>query len=87
MYDVKDIMETISMIRDNNLDIRTTTMGISLIDCADSDIDRSCAKVYEKICRLAGDLVSVGEDISAKYGIPIVNKRVSVISGKMSFYR
>lgn len=78
MYDVKDIMETISMIRDNNLDIRTTTMGISLIDCADSDIDKSCTKVYDKICRLAGDLVSVGEDISDKYGIPIVNKRVSV---------
>lgn len=78
MYDVKDIMETISMIRDNNLDIRTTTMGISLIDCADTDIDKSCTKVYDKICRLAGDLVSVGEDISAKYGIPIVNKRVSV---------
>lgn len=78
MYDVKDIMETISMIRDNNLDIRTTTMGISLIECADTDIDKSCTKVYDKICRLAGDLVSVGEDISAKYGIPIVNKRVSV---------
>lgn len=78
MYDIKDIMETISMIRDNNLDIRTTTMGISLIDCADTDIDKSCTKVYDKICRLAGDLVSVGEDISAKYGIPIVNKRVSV---------
>jgi len=78
MYDVKDIMETVSMIRDNNLDIRTTTMGISLIDCADTDIDKSCDKVYDKICRLAGDLVSVGEDISAKYGIPIVNKRVSV---------
>lgn len=78
MYDIRDIMETISMIRDNNLDIRTTTMGISLIDCADSDIDKSCTKVYDKICRLAGDLVSVGEDISDKYGIPIVNKRVSV---------
>ncbi len=78
MYDIRDIMETISMIRDNNLDIRTTTMGISLIDCADSDIDKSCTKVYDKICLLAGDLVSVGEDISDKYGIPIVNKRVSV---------
>jgi len=78
MHVIRDIMETISMIRDNNLDIRTTTMGISLIDCADTDIDKSCVKVYDKICRLAGDLVSVGEDISAKYGIPIVNKRVSV---------
>jgi uncharacterized protein (UPF0210 family) len=78
MYNVNEIMETISMIRDNNLDIRTTTMGISLIDCADSDIEKSCVKVYDKICRLAGSLVSVGEDVSAKYGIPIVNKRVSV---------
>lgn len=78
MYNTSDIMETISMIRDNNLDIRTTTMGISLIDCADTDIDRSCTKIYDKICRLAGDLVSTGDNIAAKYGIPIVNKRVSV---------
>ena len=78
MYNMNEIMETISMIRDNNLDIRTTTMGISLIDCADSDIEKSCTKVYDKICRLAGNLVPVGEDISDKYGIPIVNKRVSV---------
>lgn len=51
MYnDIGDILETISMIRDKNLDVRTTTMGISLLDCADSDIDRSCEKIYEKIC-------------------------------------
>lgn len=50
MYnDIGDILETISMIRDKNLDVRTTTMGISLLDCADSDIDRSCEKIYEKI--------------------------------------
>ena len=78
MYNTSEIMETISMIRDNNLDIRTTTMGISLLDCADTDTDKSCAKVYDKICRLAGDLVRTGEDIHDKYGIPIVNKRVSV---------
>lgn len=78
MFNPSDIMETISMIRDNNLDIRTTTMGISLIDCADTDIDKACTKVYDKICRLAGNLVSTGDDIAAKYGIPIVNKRVSV---------
>ncbi|MBE6042483.1 MAG: PFL family protein [Clostridiales bacterium] len=78
MFNTNDIMETITMIRDNNLDIRTTTMGISLIDCADTDIDKSCAKIYDKICRLAGSLVSTGDDIAAKYGIPIVNKRVSV---------
>jgi uncharacterized protein (UPF0210 family) len=78
MYNTKDIMETISMIRDNNLDIRTITMGISLLDCADPDIDKSCTKVYDKICRLAGDLVRTGDDIRDKYGIPVVNKRVSV---------
>lgn len=78
MFSTNDIMETISMIRDNNLDIRTTTMGISLLDCADTDIDRSCTKIYDKICRLAGNLVKTGEEISGKYGIPIVNKRVSV---------
>ena len=78
MYNTSEIMETISMIRDNNLDIRTTTMGISLLDCADTDTDKSCIKIYDKICRLAGDLVRTGEDIHDKYGIPIVNKRVSV---------
>ena len=57
MYnDIGDILETISMIRDKNLDVRTTTMGISLLDCADSDIDRSCEKIYEKICRKAEHL-------------------------------
>jgi len=75
---MSDIMETITMIQDENLDIRTTTMGISLIDCADTDIDRSCQKVYDKIYSHAKDLVKTGEFIERKYGIPIVNKRVSV---------
>lgn len=78
MINVNDIMETITMIQEENLDIRTITMGISLLDCCDSDIDRSCEKVYNKICRYAGDLVKTGEDIEKKYGIPIVNKRISV---------
>ncbi|MBR0374493.1 MAG: PFL family protein [Mogibacterium sp.] len=78
MYSFSEIMETISMIRDNNLDIRTTTMGISLLDCADTDIDRACVKIYDKVCRKAGRLVEVGNSIERKYGIPIVNKRVSV---------
>lgn len=78
MINVSDIMETITMIQEENLDIRTITMGISLLDCCDSDIDRSCEKVYDKICRYAGDLVKTGEDIEKKYGIPIVNKRISV---------
>ncbi len=78
MIDKKQIMETIDMIQNQNLDVRTITMGISLIDCMDSDIDKSCEKVYNKIYRLAKDLVKTGEDISKKYGIPIINKRVSV---------
>lgn len=73
-----DVMETISMIQEENLDIRTTTMGISLIDCADSDIDKSCSKIYDKICRRAENLVARADEISNELGIPIVNKRVSV---------
>ena len=65
-------METITMIQDEHLDIRTITMGISLMDCCDSDIDVSCRKVYDKIYRLAKDLVKTGEEIEKKYGIPIV---------------
>ena len=78
MINLNDILETIQMINQENLDIRTVTMGISLLDCADSDIHRSCEKVYEKITRLAGNLVQTGCDIETKYGIPIINKRISV---------
>lgn len=78
MLNMSDIMETITMIQEENLDIRTITMGISLLDCADSDIDKSCAKVYDKILSHAKDLVKTGEFIEKKYGIPIVNKRIAV---------
>lgn len=78
MLNFNDIMETITMIQEENLDIRTITMGISLLDCADSDIDRACEKVYNKIYTKAKDLVATGEQIEKKYGIPIVNKRISV---------
>ena len=78
MLNFNDIMETITMIQEENLDIRTITMGISLLDCADSDIDRSCEKVYNKIYEKAKDLVKTGEFIEKKYQIPIVNKRISV---------
>lgn len=78
MINMKDIMETITMIQDEHLDIRTITMGISLLDCCDSDIDRSCEKIYNKIYRLTKDLVKTGETIEKKYSIPIVNKRISV---------
>ena len=78
MINVNDILETIRMIQDENLDIRTITMGVSLLDCMDADIDKACAKVYEKITRCAKDLVKTGEDIEREYGIPIINKRISV---------
>ena len=78
MINTFDILETIHMIQDECLDIRTTTMGISLLDCADTDIDRACDKIYEKICRKAEKLVETGNDIEKQYGIPIINKRVSV---------
>ena len=78
MLNLNDIMETVNMIEQENLDIRTVTMGISLLDCADSDINRSCDKVYDKITRLAGNLVKIGCDIESDYGIPIINKRISV---------
>ena len=78
MYNKREIMETIRMIEEQNLDVRTITMGISLIDCMDTDINKSCEKVYNKIYKYAKDLVKTGETISKKYGIPIINKRVSV---------
>ena len=78
MLNTNDILETVHMIQDENLDIRTITMGISLLDCSDSDIDKACDKIYDKICRYAGNLVKTGEDIEAEYGIPIINKRISV---------
>lgn len=78
MLNMTDIMETIKMIQEEKLDIRTITMGISLLDCADADIDRACDKIYNKITSKAKNLIPVGESIEKKYGIPIVNKRISV---------
>ncbi len=75
---VSEIQQTIRMIDEECLDIRTITMGISLMDCMDPDIHKSCAKVEEKICRLAKDLVATGNEIEKTYGIPVVNKRISV---------
>ncbi len=78
MLDIKNILETVNMIQDERLDVRTITMGISLLDCADSDIEKSVEKVYQKITTKAEKLVETGEIIEKTYGIPIVNKRVSV---------
>ena len=78
MLNTSDILETIRMIRDENLDIRTVTMGISLFDCISDDPDRLSQKIYDKVTKCAGKLVSVCEELERTYGIPIVNKRISV---------
>ncbi|MBO5897451.1 MAG: PFL family protein [Clostridia bacterium] len=78
MLNTQDILETINMIREENLDIRTITMGISLFDCVSEDESRLCDRVYDKITRRAEHLVKTGEDIEKRYGVPIVNKRVSI---------
>ncbi len=78
MIDFTEISETNEMIHSANLDVRTITMGVSLLDCCDSDLGRLNEKIYEKISRLAQRLVPVGRSIERKYGIPIVNKRISV---------
>lgn len=78
MINTQDILETINMIQQENLDIRTITMGISLLDCSDSYIDMACQRIYDKICFKAEKLVATGEGIEKEYGIPIINKRISV---------
>lgn len=78
MLNPAEIMETLNMINDEHLDVRTITMGISLLDCADSDYKKAADKVYDKITKYAERLVEVGCDIEAEYGIPIINKRISV---------
>ena len=78
MITFDDIRETNRMITENRLDVRTITMGISLRDCAHPNIDKLCQNVYEKITRSAEYLVRTGEDIETEYGIPIINKRISV---------
>ena len=78
MLNVSDILETVRMIRDENLDIRTVTMGISLFDCISDDPKRLGEKIYDKVTRSAGRLVEVCSELERTYGIPIVNKRISV---------
>ena len=78
MLNIKEVLETIDMIDKRHLDIRTVTMGISLFDCVSDDINKLCDNIYDKITTKAGTLVKTGEDISKQYGIPIINKRVSV---------
>ena len=78
LLNTDEIIQTIRMIDQQHLDVRTITLGLSLLDCAGDDLGRVCDKIYDKICREAGDLVTVGESIEREFGIPIVNKRLSV---------
>ena len=78
MLSLQNIFDTIDMIDKQHLDIRTITMGISLLDCIDPDRRKACEKIYNKITTKAVNLVSTVEHISAEYGIPIINKRISV---------
>jgi uncharacterized protein (UPF0210 family) len=78
MVELNEVFETYSMIRDDNLDVRTITMGISLLDCCDSDLDVLCSNIYKKITTVAKDLVRVGDEIGVDFGIHVINKRVSV---------
>lgn len=78
MINISEVTETNKMIEQENLDVRTITMGISLLDCADSNLDSLCRKIYSKITHYARDLVCTGEDLSREFGIPIVNKRISI---------
>ncbi|KIS02830.1 PFL family protein [Paucilactobacillus wasatchensis] len=76
--ETRQIQETLQMIDEEHLDIRTITMGISLFDCIDSNVDKACQRIYDKITTKARDLVKVAQDIQMEYGVPIVNKRISV---------
>ncbi|MFA7062522.1 MAG: PFL family protein [Methanomethylophilus sp.] len=78
MLDLNEVFETNKMIASENLDVRTVTMGISLLDCCDPNLDRLCQKIYDKIVSSAGALVATADEIALEYGIPIINKRVSV---------
>ena len=78
MINTSEILQTLQMIDQQHLDIRTTTMGISLMDCAHTNPQEACRRIYDKICKQAENLVAVGGEIEREFGIPIVNKRVSV---------
>ncbi|MBQ2486040.1 MAG: DUF711 family protein, partial [Candidatus Methanomethylophilus sp.] len=78
MLDITEILETNQMVMSENLDVRTITMGISLLDCMTPDLDQLCQNIYDKITTCAKDLVRVGDEIALEIGIPVINKRVSV---------
>ena len=78
MINISEVIETNKMIEQENFDVRTITMGINLLDCASTDLDELCQNIHNKITRLAKNLVKTGEEISKEFGVPIVNKRISI---------
>ena len=78
MINIHEVLETNNMIEHANFDVRTITIGISLLDCADRDVEVTCSKIREKILKVAGKLKKTAEDISTEFGVPIVNKRISI---------
>ncbi|MBQ9196126.1 MAG: DUF711 family protein, partial [Clostridia bacterium] len=78
MIETGEILQTMRMIQEENFDIRTITLGINLLDCSYPDANVCARRVYDKICRVARDLVRTGEDIEREFAVPIVNKRISV---------
>ena len=78
MINISEVIETNKMIEQENFDVRTITMGINLLDCASTDVEELCQNIHNKITRLAKNLVKTGEDISKEFGVPIVNKRISI---------
>ena len=84
MINISEVLETNKMILEENLDVRTITMGVSLLDCADASLAKTCDKIYAKLMRLAKNLVKTGDDIGREFGIPIVNKRISITPAAIS---
>ena len=78
MINLSEVLETNKMILEENLDVRTITMGVSLLDCADASLKRTCGNIRAKLLRLAKDLVRTGDEIGRAFGIPVVNKRIAV---------
>ena len=78
MITISEARKTNEMIREENLDVRTITMGINILDCADESTEKFCAKVYDKITKKAEHLVKTGDEIAVEFGVPVVNKRISV---------
>ena len=84
MINIMEVTETNKMVEKENLDVRTITMGINLLDCAGPDLAEVNEKIYNKITTLAKDLVSTGEEIAKEFGVPIVNKRISITPDRKS---